>query len=84
MHVEIEGSAYVGVPEEDTDGFVVAFALNAAGGKAVAKAVEAHFGKAQLLLELVEVRAICAGFCWLSGIGEDEEIPPEYLLQGAD
>ena len=50
MNIKIEGSADVGVAKEDADGFVVTFALDAAGGKAVTEAVEAHFGKAKLLL----------------------------------
>jgi len=54
------------VAEEHANGFVVAFAFDAAGGEAVAESVEAHFGKAELLLEFVEVAAVCA---WLSGCG---------------
>ena len=46
MDVKIEGGADVGMPEEDTDGFIVALALYAAGSKAVTEAVEAHFGEA--------------------------------------
>ena len=83
MDIEVEGCANVGVAEKDADGFVVAFALNTAGGKAVPEAMKAHFGEAQLVLELVEVRAICARFCWFSRVGEDIEVSTDNLFQGA-
>lgn len=70
--------------EEDADGLVVAFALDAAGGEAMPEAVEAHFGQAQLLLEPVEIAAIGAGLRWRSGVGENIEISPHNLLQWTD
>ena len=69
--------------EEDTDGFIVTFALNAAGSKAVAETMKAHFGKTQLVLEFVEVGAIGAGFGGRGSICENKEITADYLLQGA-
>ena len=83
VDIEVERSANVGVAKEDADGFVVAFALNAAGGKAMTEAVEAHFGEPQPVLELIEVRAICARFCWFSRVGEDIEVSTDNLFQGA-
>ena len=83
MDIEVEGCADVGVAEENTDGFVVAFALDAASGKTVAEAVEAHFGEAELLLELVEVAAVGAWFRWLCRIGEDVKVSTDNLFQGA-
>jgi hypothetical protein len=46
VDIKIERCADVGVAEEDADGFVITFAFNAAGGKAMAEAMEAHLGKA--------------------------------------
>lgn len=83
MHIEIESRADVRMTKEDTDGFIVAFALNAAGGKAVTQAVEAHFGEAELLLEFVEVAAVGSWFRRLCSIGEHIEIPTDNLLQRA-
>ncbi len=40
MNVKIEGRGHVGVAEYDTDGLVVAAALNTAGGKGMAQIVE--------------------------------------------
>ncbi len=84
VNVEVEGGADVGVAEEDADGLVVAFAFDAAGGKTMPETVEAHFGKAKLLLEFVEVAAICAGLRWRSGVGEDVEVSTDNLFQRAD
>lgn len=44
VNIEVEGGADVGVAEEDANGLVVAFALDAAGSETVPEAVEAHFG----------------------------------------
>ena len=74
MDIKIECGADVGVAEEDADGFVVAFAFNAAGGKAVAQAVETHLGKSQFALEFVEVASVSPGFSWIGGIGKDIEV----------
>ena len=60
MDIEVQSGADVGMAEEDADGLVVALALNAAGGEAMPQAVETHLGKTQLLLELVEIAAVCA------------------------
>ena len=70
--------------EENTDRLIVAFTLDAAGGEAVAETVEAHFRKAKLLLEFVEVCAIGAWLCWRSGVGEDVEVSTDNLFQRAD
>lgn len=45
MDIEVESCADVGMAEEDADGLIVAFTLDAAGGEAVAETVEAHFRK---------------------------------------
>ena len=81
VDIKIECGADVGVAEEDADGFVVAFAFNAAGGKAVAEAVETHLGKAQFFLELVEVASVSPGFGWIGSIGKDVEVPTYDLFQ---
>ena len=44
MNVEIERGAYVGMSENDADGFVVAVALDAACGEAVAQAMKLDDG----------------------------------------
>lgn len=44
VNIEVQRGADVGMAEEDADGLVVAFALDAAGGEAMPEAVEAHFG----------------------------------------
>ena len=83
MDIEVERGADVGVAEENADGFVVAFALNTTGGEAVPEAVKAHFWETQLVLELVEVCAICARFCWFSRVGENIEVSTDNLFQRA-
>ena len=84
MYIEIEGGADIGVAEEDADGLVIAFALDASGGEAVPEAVETHFGKAQVPLEFVEVATVCAWLRWRSCVGQDIEITTNYLLQRTD
>ena len=83
MDIKVESGADIGVAKKDADGFVVAFALYAASSEAVAEAVEAHFGEAELLLELVEVAAVGAWFRWLCRIGEDVKVSTDNLFQGA-
>ena len=46
--------------EEDADGLVVAAAFYAAGGEAVAEAMELEVGHAELLHEAFVVVAVCA------------------------
>ena len=70
--------------EEDADGLVVAFALDAAGSETVPEAVETHFGKAQLLLEFVEVATVCTWLRWCGGVSKDVEVSADNLLQRAD
>lgn len=62
MDVEVEGGADAGMAEEGADGLVVATAFDAAGGEAVAQAVELEGGHVELLEELFVVVAVCARF----------------------
>ena len=71
MDVEVEGGADVGVAEEDADGLVVAAALDAAGGEAVAEAVELEPWHAEAEHQLVVVVAVGAGLGRPLGIRED-------------
>ncbi len=40
MHIEIERRSDIGVAEYGTDGFIIALAFDAAGGKCVSQSVE--------------------------------------------
>ena len=71
MDVEVEGGADVGMAEEDADGLVVAAALDAAGGEAVAQAVELEPWHAEAEHQLVVVVAVGAGLGRPLGIRED-------------
>ena len=70
--------------KKNTDGFVVAFAFDAAGGETVPKAVKSHLWKPKLLLEFIEVCAVGTGLRGVCGVGENVEVPADYLLQGTD
>lgn len=71
MDVEVEGGADVGMAEEDADGLVVAAALDAAGGEAVAEAVELEPWHAEAEHQFVVVVAVGAGLGRPLGIRED-------------
>lgn len=44
MNVEIERGAYVGMSENDADGFIITVALDAPSGEAVAQAMKLDDG----------------------------------------
>ena len=64
MNVEVERGAYVGVSENDAYGLVVAVALDAACGEAVAQAMKLDDGNVKLFQQTVVVVAIGSRFCW--------------------
>lgn len=70
--------------EEDTNSLVVTFALDTAGGEAMAKTVKTHFGKAQLLLKLIEIASVGTWFCGSCRISEYIEVTADNLLQRPD
>ena len=62
MNVEVERGAYVGVTEDDAYGLVVAVALYASCGEAVAQAMKLDDGDVKLFQQTVVVVAIGARF----------------------
>ena len=81
MDIEIERCADVGVAQYDAHGLVVAVALDAACGKAVAQAVELDHRDVELLEQACVIVAVCA---WLSGqavVRENVERAVDHLHQ---
>lgn len=70
MNVEVERGADVGVSEDDADSFVIAVALNAACGEAVAQAMKLDDGNVKLFQQTVVVVAVCARFGGLAVVGQ--------------
>lgn len=64
MDVEVERCAYVGVAEDDADGFIITVALDAPSGEAVAQAMKLDDGNVKLFQQTVVVVAIGSRFCW--------------------
>ena len=84
MNIEVQCGADIGMTEEDTNSLVVTFALDTAGGEAMAKTVKTHFGKAQLLLKLIEIASVGTWFCGSCRISEYIEVTADNLLQRPD
>lgn len=84
MYVKVKRRADIGVAEEDADGLVVAFPLDAAGGERVPQAVETYLLQVQFLQQPVEVATVRAGLCGHAVVRHDKEVPPDDLLQRAD
>lgn len=83
VNIKIEGSADIGMTQQDADRLVVAFAFDAAGGETMPQSMKTHFGKAKLLLELIEIAAVCAWLRGCGGVGEDVKVSADNLLQRA-
>ena len=62
------------VPQNHRHGLVVALALDAAGGEAVAQGVEAHRGDSQMVKDAQEIVPVVAGLQRSGGIGHHEII----------
>ena len=73
MNVEVERGAYVGVTEDDAYGLVVAVALYAACGEAVALAMKLDDGNVKLLQQSAVVVAIGARFSRLAIVSQNIE-----------
>ena len=81
MNVEVERGADVGVAEDDAHGLVVAVALDATCGEAVAQAMKLDDGNVELLQQSVVVVAIGARFGRLAIIGQDVERAVHHFQQ---
>ena len=84
MDIEVEGGTDVGMTEEDADGLVVAVALNAPGGKAVAKAMKPHLRKFQIIEKLLEEDPISPRLDRHCPIRQHIKIASDYLLERFD
>lgn len=73
MNVEVERGADVGVAEDDAHGLVVAVALYAACGEAVAQAMKLDDGNVKLFQQAVVVVSVGAWFGRLAIVGQDVE-----------
>ncbi len=73
MNVEVERGAYVGVAEDDADGFIITVALDAPCGEAVAQAMKLDNGNIKLFQQAVVVVSIGAWFSRLTVVGQDVE-----------
>ena len=81
MNIEVERGADVGVAEDDAHGLVVAVALDAACGEAVAQAMKLDDGNVELLQQSVVVVAIGARFGRLAIVGQDVERAVHHFQQ---
>ena len=81
MNVEVERGAYVGVAEDDAYGLVVAVALDAACGEAVAQAMKLDDGNVKLFQQTVVVVAIGSRFGRSTVVGQNVERAVYYFHQ---
>ena len=81
MNVEVERGADVGMSEDDAHGFVVAVALDAACGEAVAQAMKLDNGNVELLQQSVVVVAIGARFGRMTIVGQNVERAVNHFHQ---
>lgn len=82
MNVEVERGADVGVSEDDAHGLVVAVALYAPCGEAVAQAMKLDNGNVKSFQQAVVVVTIGARFGRLTIVGQDVERAVYYFHQG--
>ena len=81
MNVEVEGSGYVSMTEDDADGLVVAVAFYAACGETMSKSVEFQRRYAKLLHKLHVIVAVGTRLNGVRLVAYDVVVAVNHLFQ---